>query len=57
MTCAENGNLNLSDTIVLRGFLSELFRKDMAVLELPNGQVVDSIAAVKWMEGDDGSNG
>lgn len=57
MTCAENGNLNLSDTIVLRGFLSELFRRDVAVLELPNGQVVDSIAAVKWMEGDDGSNG
>lgn len=57
MTCAENGNLNLSDTVVLRGFLSELFRRDMAVLELPNGQVVDSIAAVKWMEGDDGSNG
>lgn len=57
MTCAENGNLNLSDTVVLRGFLSELFRRYMAVLELPNGQVVDSIAAVKWMEGDDGSNG
>ena len=57
MTCVENGNLNLSDTVVLRGFLSELFRRDMAVLELPNGQVVDSIAAVKWMEGDDGSNG
>ena len=56
-TCAENGNLNLSDTVVLRGFLSELFRRYMAVLELPNGQVVDSIAAVKWMEGDDGSNG
>lgn len=56
-TCAENGNLNLSDTVVLRGFLSELFRRDMTVLELPNGQVVDSIAAVKWMEGDDGSNG
>jgi len=49
-TCAENGNLNLSDTVVLRSFLEELFREDAVVLELPDGQMVNYIEAIKWIK-------
>lgn len=50
-TCAENGNLNLNDTIVFGRFLEKLFSKDIRVLELPTGDIVDYIDAIKWMEG------
>ena len=49
-TCAESGNLNLSDTVVLRAFLEELLCVDTVVLELPDGRVVNYIDAIKWIK-------
>ena len=49
-TCAESGNLNLSDTVVLRSFLEELLREGAVVLELPDGRVVNYIDAIKWIK-------
>ncbi len=51
-TCAESGNLNLSDTVVLGSFLEELLREGTVVLELPDGRVVNYIDAIKWIEED-----
>lgn len=49
-TCAENGNLNLGDTIVLREFLKDLLRRDAVVLELPDGRVVNYVDAIEWIK-------
>lgn len=49
VTSAENTNLNFNDTTVIRVFMESIMDRDVKVLELPTGEVVNYEDAVKWM--------
>lgn len=50
ISCAEATNLNWDDSVVVRAFLQDLLSG--AVLELPDGEIVNYCDAIEWLEED-----